>query len=312
MIGLTKKSILDSVVAASLGAVCASAASVAHAGELYQISVFEDTFGPAGNIPYQNGIIRKYSTDPDGPTNVPQSTGYQYSDAQHEVNGIDGNYKVLAEASNAHGGTAHAYAFGDGGFSGYSNSVNGLGISAPQQGFTYASAHVGYNFRLVGPASATPIPVTFNATAYVKTVGTGFGFADLDIASDKASLVDWQFEGGDSYQTYPGDTLYLLPNTLYGVSELAIAYGHATSTDGPYDPSQDSGSTDAYVDPTFAVNGQYASLYHLEGLPDGALAGGVPEPSTWALALIGFAGLGYAGYRRSAVNRRPQPQSFKA
>jgi hypothetical protein len=300
MIGLTKKSILDSVLAASLGAVCASAPSHAHAGELYQISVFEDTFGPAGNIPYENGIIRKYSTDPDGPTNVPQFTGFQYSDVQNEVNGIDGAYKVTAEASNVHGGTAHAYAFGDGGFSGYSNSVNGLGISSPQQGYTYASAHVAYGFQLVGPSSATPVPVTFDATAYVKTVGTGFGFADLNIASDSsAPLIDWELDGGDSIQTYPGETISLLPNTLYGVSEWAIAYGHATSTDGPFDPTQDSGSTDAYVDPTFALSGQYASLYHFEGLPeDGALAGGVPEPSTWALALIGFAGLGYAGFRR--------------
>jgi hypothetical protein len=24
----------------------------------------------------------------------------------------------------------------------------------------------------------------------------------------------------------------------------------------------------------------------------------VPEPSTWAMLLLGFAGLGYAGYRR--------------
>ena len=27
--------------------------------------------------------------------------------------------------------------------------------------------------------------------------------------------------------------------------------------------------------------------------------GGVPEPSTWAMTLIGFAGLGFAGYRKS-------------
>ena len=26
-------------------------------------------------------------------------------------------------------------------------------------------------------------------------------------------------------------------------------------------------------------------------------AGAVPEPSTWAMMLIGFAGVGYAGYR---------------
>jgi hypothetical protein len=29
------------------------------------------------------------------------------------------------------------------------------------------------------------------------------------------------------------------------------------------------------------------------------MPGGVPEPSTWAMMLLGFAGLGYAGFRRS-------------
>jgi CHRD domain-containing protein/PEP-CTERM motif-containing protein len=33
-------------------------------------------------------------------------------------------------------------------------------------------------------------------------------------------------------------------------------------------------------------------------LPEG-VPGGVPEPSTWAMMLVGFAGLGYAGYRRA-------------
>jgi hypothetical protein len=27
--------------------------------------------------------------------------------------------------------------------------------------------------------------------------------------------------------------------------------------------------------------------------------GGVPEPSTWAMIMLGFTGLGYAGYRKS-------------
>jgi len=30
-----------------------------------------------------------------------------------------------------------------------------------------------------------------------------------------------------------------------------------------------------------------------------ALTVGTPEPSTWAMMLIGFAGLGFAGYRAS-------------
>ncbi len=29
------------------------------------------------------------------------------------------------------------------------------------------------------------------------------------------------------------------------------------------------------------------------------VSGAVPEPSTWAMTLLGFAGLGYAGYRKA-------------
>jgi hypothetical protein len=33
------------------------------------------------------------------------------------------------------------------------------------------------------------------------------------------------------------------------------------------------------------------------------VASGVPEPSTWAMILLGFAGLGFAGYRNSTNGR---------
>ena len=67
MISLTKKSILHTVLAASLGAVCASAAGVAHAATVYEITVGEATFGPAGHLPYENGIIQNYATNLYGP-----------------------------------------------------------------------------------------------------------------------------------------------------------------------------------------------------------------------------------------------------
>ena len=44
----------------------------------------------------------------------------------------------------------------------------------------------------------------------------------------------------------------------------------------------------------------------INGFGDFAIGGvveGVPEPSTWALMLLGFAGLGYAGYRRTREPR---------
>ena len=34
------------------------------------------------------------------------------------------------------------------------------------------------------------------------------------------------------------------------------------------------------------------------------MPGGVPEPSTWAMMLLGFAGLGYAGFRRTGKSPR--------
>ena len=318
MISLGKNCFSRFVLAASLCAVCGSVASVAHAGTDYQISVGEATYGPAEDIPYQNGIIRSYATDPDGPidgpNDVPQFAAFQYSPANNSINGIAGDYNVSAEASNAHGGTAHAYAFGDGGFSGFSTSRNAEGILYPQQGYTGATATVSYSFQLVGPSSVTTIPVIYNASIYVKTVGTGFGSADLVICGGdcQTPLVRWDLVGGESYQTGPSETIDLLPNTLYVVREMATAYGHPLQELGPYDPTQDSGSADVFVDPTFALTGQYASLYHFEGLPDGAVAGGVPEPSTWAMLLIGFAGLGLAGFRRAAINRRVHPCHSKS
>jgi hypothetical protein len=42
---------------------------------------------------------------------------------------------------------------------------------------------------------------------------------------------------------------------------------------------------------------------------DFALGGAVPEPSTWAMMLVGFAGLGFAGSRST---RRQAAVAFRA
>jgi hypothetical protein len=46
------------------------------------------------------------------------------------------------------------------------------------------------------------------------------------------------------------------------------------------------------VDVTFDSNGSFDGAIH-------PYVGSVPEPSTWAMLLLGFAGLGFAGYRAS-------------
>jgi hypothetical protein len=43
-----------------------------------------------------------------------------------------------------------------------------------------------------------------------------------------------------------------------------------------------------------------------------AIGATIPEPSTWAMLLLGFAGLGYAGYRRArADHHQPQRLAWK-
>jgi hypothetical protein len=65
----------------------------------------------------------------------------------------------------------------------------------------------------------------------------------------------------------------------------------------------------SYIDPVLTIDSANADQYSLAlspGVVQSPVLGGVPEPSTWAMMLVGFAGLGYAGYRRV---RTPQPRT---
>jgi hypothetical protein len=55
-----------------------------------------------------------------------------------------------------------------------------------------------------------------------------------------------------------------------------------------------------FIDPTFAGGDQF-SLLISDGVGNTALSA-VPEPSTWAMMILGFAGIGFMAYRR-----RPNP-----
>lgn len=64
--------------------------------------------------------------------------------------------------------------------------------------------------------------------------------------------------------------------------------------------------TDILQDLKVKDNGRgYAfGIYSTDGYPwQAQITGGVPEPSSWALMLLGFAGLGFAGYRKATNGR---------
>jgi hypothetical protein len=59
-------------------------------------------------------------------------------------------------------------------------------------------------------------------------------------------------------------------------------------------------SDSAAADPTFQITDPAFSDYAITGVPEGsAPVVAAPQPATWAMMLIGFAGMAYIGYRRS-------------
>ena len=58
------------------------------------------------------------------------------------------------------------------------------------------------------------------------------------------------------------------------------------------------GTTTAMLDPTFSIDapGDYEIDFSL-GVGNGMTAA-VPEPSTWAMMMLGFCGVGFMAYRR--------------
>jgi hypothetical protein len=76
------------------------------------------------------------------------------------------------------------------------------------------------------------------------------------------------------------------------------------------DPETAAGS--AYADPTFTIGDPAYADYTITGVPERPAAVATPEPATWAMMLLGFAGLGYAGYRRRGMLRVTRSLSFGA
>ena len=59
---------------------------------------------------------------------------------------------------------------------------------------------------------------------------------------------------------------------------------------------------DPAVDASSGVGFMTQVTFSGDGTFDGSMSAVVPEPSTWAMMLAGFAGLGYIGFRRKAAS----------
>ena len=96
----------------------------------------------------------------------------------------------------------------------------------------------------------------------------------------------------------------------YDIQLYALA---STGTQEGATPNQPlTASAFAYIDPYFSIDPSVAdaSAYSFTVSPGfgnapGSIPSAIPEPSTWAMMLLGFMGLGYAGYRRAKTRLRP-------
>ena len=118
-----------------------------------------------------------------------------------------------------------------------------------------------------------------------------------DVYSDSITLAH-----GPSYSFHYtlDNTFNVNANTIYEITMyLNIDLDLSAETPSTIDKGYFFGASGA-VDPLITLSGPDASSYTLllsPGIGDSPTS--VPEPSTWDMMLLGFAGLGYAGYRAS-------------
>jgi hypothetical protein len=162
-----------------------------------------------------------------------------------------------------------------------------------------AEAGLSYTFRLdstPGAPGASLIPL--------HVIASGESLRDTNFADEKATI---EIDQGGSRLAYAeqkilsgreidllslNQTIDVAPDTdivvtMFASSNIISFAGNGRRSSG------------VLLDPLFDIAPEYASLYTLVGLPEGTASAAVPEPTTWAMMVVGFAGLGFAGYRTS-------------
>ena len=171
-------------------------------------------------------------------------------------------------------------------------SVDGLGL------FGAAGANLGgkvisveFTFDVTGPVQVGPQNNYLSGT--VKGVEITINGVTRTIVGSASSLIlnynDGLGHTRVQHEAFDPDNQYVtasLTDNVTGAFPLSLTSPYSfTGPNGTgfFRFSNDNSMTQALFTPT-----------HVE-----AVVAGVPEPSTWAMMLIGFAGIGYMAYRRS-------------
>jgi hypothetical protein len=168
-----------------------------------------------------------------------------------------------------------------------------VGTSAHTRLFEGATAlaHMSlvYQFAILGPAGSVPLNVIAAGSAQGASVDALFRVDGPNtIGTVLLQYLPWGAGSWSLNQAYQFRT-----NVPYTVTLDVLATSHSSINQ--------SDSAFAMVDPLFSIdetvlNPQDYRLVFSHGVFN--IAAAVPEPSTWAMMILGFAGVGFVTYRR--------------
>jgi hypothetical protein len=175
-----------------------------------------------------------------------------------------------------------------------------------------AQTSVSYSFEIVDPKAGVQPVLMFIRASGVATAsgqGSGSGYFDLvqtgpsgsakDILDLSVCSGEGCFDDQESSSFSYARRINLLTNAGYVIT-LAASAGAFNTGAAPF-----TGAGTALIDPYFALDssvadpGDYTLLFSpgIVNSPDNV--GSAPEPSTWAMMLLGFAGLAFVAHRAS-------------
>jgi hypothetical protein len=160
---------------------------------------------------------------------------------------------------------------------------NTYGIST---GHATASGSLVFGFMLVGASDSFGIATTVSGRGAADSTGTNPSVQMSITISTLSEQTIYSFVDNSTGTMSYNQPLVLTPNVEYVVDMEASIYTNALH-----------GMVSSELDPYFSTDVPGYTFVFGQGIGNGA--GAVPEPSTWAMMLLGFAGLGFVGYRAS-------------
>ncbi len=202
--------------------------------------------------------------------------------------------------SGALGGTASNTASTGPGLTVQVGGEDAGGLDAPNAS---SGAAMTYYYEVIGPYAAS-VPIRTSAFLSTSADGTSaVATASYSYASNAYSVFACSATETGYCNTYPSSINFSSPVFYLTAEQVYFSQLYAQGGAGTLpDVDITSGSYTATIDPTLVIDPTWLASnpgFSIVYSSNVVLTSGVPEPSTWALLLLGFAGLGFAGHRRA-------------